>query len=77
MSAAAVQVRIPHPRESAWVRGTVPSLALRSTAMGWALYDALGHPVFEAEGRHARLACLKRAAALGVVRLRAGEEPSV
>jgi hypothetical protein len=55
----------------------VPSLALRSTAMGWALYDALGHPVFEAEGRHARLACLKRAAALGVVRLRAGEEPSV
>jgi hypothetical protein len=55
----------------------VPSLALRSTPVGWALYDALGHPVFEAEGRHARLACLRRAAALGVVRLRAGEEPNV
>ena len=77
MSAAAVHVRIPHPRDFAWVRGTVPSLALRSTASGWALYDALGHPVFEAEGRHARLACLRRAAALGVVRLRAGEEPNV
>jgi hypothetical protein len=77
MSAAAVHVRIPHPRDFAWVRGTVPSLTLRSTAVGWALYDALGHPVFEAEGRHGRLACLKRAAALGVVRLRAGEEPQV
>ena len=77
MSAAAVHVRIPHPRDFAWVRGTVPSLSLRSTPVGWALYDALGHPVFEAEGRHARLACLRRAAALGVVRLRAGEEPNV
>ena len=58
------------------MRGTVPSLTLRSTAVGWALYDALDTG-FEAEGRHARLACLKRAAALGVVRLRAGEEPNV
>jgi len=77
MSAAAVHVRIPHPREFAWVRGTAPTLTLRSTAEGWALFDALGHSVFEAEGRHARLACLRRAAALGVVRLRAGEEPNV
>jgi hypothetical protein len=77
MSTAAVQVRIPHPRASAWVRGTVPALTLRSTAGGWALFDALGHPVFEAEGSGARLACLRRALALGVVRVRAGDEPHV
>jgi hypothetical protein len=77
MSAAAVHVRMPHPRLSAAVRRTVPSLTLRSTADGWALFDTLGHPVFEAEGPTARLTCLRKAMALGVVRLRAGEEPSI
>lgn len=74
---AAVHVRMPHPRVFAGVRRTVPSLTLQSTAGGWALYDEAQRLVFEAEGRHARLACLKRALALGVVRVRAGEEPHV
>jgi len=77
MSAAAVQTRMPHLRVPAWVRRTVPQLTLRSTATGWALYNGADLPVFEAEGAHARLLCLRRAFALGVVKLRAGEEPSV
>ena len=77
MSAASVHVRMPHPRATARVRRTVPALSLQSTATGWGLYDEAERLVFEAEGRHARLACLRRAAALGVVRLRAGEQPHV
>ena len=77
MSAAAVHVRMPRPRIFAGARRTVPSLTLQSTAGGWGLYDDTQQLVFEAEGRHARLACLRRAAALGVVRLRAGEEPHI
>jgi len=77
MSAAAVHVRMPQPRASARVRRTVPALTLQSTVQGWALYDETHQLVFEAEGRHARLACLERAFALGAVRLRAGEEPHV
>jgi len=75
MSVAAAHVRMPHLRLGAGVRRAVPTLALRSTATGWALFDALGHSVFEAEGRTARLMCLRKAAALGVVRVHAGEEP--
>jgi hypothetical protein len=74
---AAVHVRMPHPRVFAGVRRTVPSLTLQSTASGWGLYDDSERLVFEAEGRHARLACLRRALALGAVRLHAGEEPHV
>jgi hypothetical protein len=74
---AAVHIRMPHLRVFASVRRTVPSLALQSTATGWGLYDDTRRPVFEAEGRQARLACLRRAAALGVVWIRAGEEPHV
>ena len=74
---AVVHVRMPHPRAFAGVRRTVPSLTLQSTASGWALYDDAERLVFEAEGRHARLDCLRRALALGVVRVRAGEEPHV
>jgi hypothetical protein len=77
MSVASVHVRMPHPRAAARVRRTVPALSLQSTANGWGLYDENQRLVFEAEGRHARLACLRRAAALGVVRLRAGEQPHV
>ena len=77
MSVAAALVRMPHPRVTAGVRRAVPSLTLQSTATGWGLVDDEQRLVFEAEGRHARLACLRRAAALGVVRLRAGEEPHV
>jgi hypothetical protein len=77
MSAAAVQVRMPHPRPFAWVRRTAPRLTLRSTATGWGLYDDAQRLIFEAEGAAGRLACLRRAFALGVVRVRAGEEPSV
>jgi hypothetical protein len=76
MSAAAVHNRMPHPRTSAWVRRTVPSLTLLSTATGWALYDDSQQLVFEAPGPRGRLECLKRALSLGVVRLRAGEEPT-
>jgi hypothetical protein len=68
---------MPHPRIAAGVRRTVPSLILQSTAEGWALYDNTHRLVFEAEGRHARLACVRKAFALGAVRLRAGEEPHV
>jgi hypothetical protein len=68
---------MPHLRLGAGVRRAVPSLALRSTAEGWALVDTLGHPVFEAQGSGARFACLRKAHALGVVRVRAGEEPYV
>jgi len=75
MSAAAVHNRMPHPRSSGRVRRTAPSLTLRSTATGWGLYDDSQQLVFEAPGREGRLACLKRALSLGVVRLRAGEEP--
>jgi hypothetical protein len=77
MSAASVHVRMPRPRTAARVRRTVPALTLQSTAEGWALYDDANALVFEAEGRHARLACLRKALALGAVRLRAGEEPHV
>ena len=77
MSAAAVHVRMPHLRVFAGVRRTVPSLTLQSTSDGWALYDAGGLQVFEAEGKGARLACVRRAFALGAVRLHAGEEPHV
>ena len=77
MSVAAALVRMPYPRATARVRRAVPSLTLQSTANGWGLFDDAQRLVFEAEGRHARLACLRRAAALGVVRLRAGEEPHV
>jgi hypothetical protein len=77
MSAAAVHVRMPHPRAFAGVRRTAPSLTLQSTAAGWALYDDARRLVFEAEGRYARLACVRRALALGAVRLRAGEEPHI
>jgi hypothetical protein len=52
-------------------------LTLRSTSAGWGLYDDAQSLIFEAEGAEGRLACLRRAFALGVVRLRAGEEPSV
>jgi hypothetical protein len=52
-------------------------LTLRSTSTGWGLYDDAQSLIFEAEGAEGRLACLRRAFALGVVRLRAGEEPSV
>jgi hypothetical protein len=77
MSVAAAHVRMPHLRLGAGVRRAVPSLTLRSTQAGWALFDTLGHPVFEADGNSARLACLRKAHALGVVRVRAGEEPHV
>jgi len=77
MSAAAVQVRMPHLRPFAWVRRTAPRLTLRSTSAGWGLYDDAQSLIFEAEGAEGRLACLRRAFALGVVRLHAGEEPSV
>ena len=77
MSAAAVQVRMPHLRPFAWVRRTAPRLTLRSTSTGWGLYDDSQSLIFQAEGAEGRLDCLRRAFALGVVRLRAGEEPSV
>lgn len=76
MSAAVVRVRMPHLRLLAWVRRTAPRLTLRSTSAGWGLYDDSQRLVFEAEGAEGRLACVRRALALGVVRLRAGEEPS-
>ena len=77
MSVASAHVRMPHLRLSAGVRRAVPTLTLHSTATGGALFDSLGHSVFEAEGRTARLTCLRKAAALGAVRVRAGEEPQV
>jgi hypothetical protein len=77
MSAAAIQVRMPHLRAFAGVRRTAPRLTLRSTSTGWGLYDDAQRLIFEAEGAEGRLACLRRAFALGVVRVRAGEEPSV
>ena len=77
MSVASAHVRMPHLRLSAGVRRAVPTLTLHSTATGWALFDSLGHSVFEAEGSRARLACVRKAHALGAVRLRAGEEPHV
>ena len=77
MSAAAVHHRMPHLPSLAWVRRTAPRLTLRSTSTGWGLYDDAQRPVFEAEGAEGRLACLRRAFALGVVCLRQGEEPSV
>jgi hypothetical protein len=75
MSAAAVHNRMPHPSDFARVRRTAPYLTLQSTATGWGLYDDSHQLVFEAAGSEGRLACLKRALSLGVVRLRAGEEP--
>jgi hypothetical protein len=75
MSAAAVHNRMPRPLDSARVGRTVPSLSLRSTSTGWALYDDSQQLVFAADGPEGRLACLKRALSLGAVRLRAGEEP--
>jgi hypothetical protein len=52
-------------------------LTLQSTATGWGLYDERRQPVFEADGAEGRVACLRRALALGVVALRAGEEPHI
>jgi hypothetical protein len=77
MSAAAIQVRMSHPRSFARVRRMAPELTLQSTATGWGLYDAAQRPVFEADGMGGRLACLQRALSLGVVHLRAGGEPHV
>ena len=68
---------MPHLRPFARVRRTAPRLTLRSTSAGWGLYDDAQCLIFEAEGAEGRLACLRRALALGVVRVRAGEEPSV
>jgi hypothetical protein len=68
---------MPHLRPFAWVRRTAPRLTLRSTSAGWGLYDDAQDLIFEAEGAEGRLVCLRRAFALGVVRVRAGEEPNV
>src|SRR5438876_4155008 len=77
MSAALVHHRMPRVRDLAGARRTSLGLTLQSTATGWGLFDDRQRPVFEAEGAEGRRACLRRALALGVVGLRAGEEPQV
>jgi hypothetical protein len=77
MSAAIVQVRMPRIRETAGARRTMPKITLQRTATGWGRFDEQELPVFEAHGTGGRRACLQRAFVLGVVRLRAGEEPHV
>ena len=77
MSAALVHIRMPRIRLFADARRTMPKITLQRTATGWGLFDEHDVPVFEALGTGGRRACLQRAFALGIVRLRAGEEPHV
>jgi hypothetical protein len=77
MSAAIVHSRMPHVRLFGGVRRTMPRITLQRTATGWGLFDERQLPVFEADGTGGRRACLRRALALGIVRLREGEEPHV
>ena len=77
MSAALVHTRMPRAWLSAGARRTVPKITLQRTATGWGLFDEHDVPVFEAFGTGGRRACLQRAFALGIVRLRAGEAPHV
>jgi hypothetical protein len=50
-------------------------LSLQRTTSGWALLDADGHLVFEADGPDARRRCLAQASDLGVLHLRFDEQP--
>ena len=77
MSVAAALIRMPHPRATAGVRRAVPSLTLQSTATGWGLVDDGRASSSRPWDRQAAARACSRAAALGVVRLRAGEEPHV
>jgi len=77
MSAATVHSRVPRIRFLAGTQWTTPKITLQRTATGWGLFDEHEVPVFEAHGPGGRRACLQRAFALGVVRLRAGDEPHV
>ena len=77
MSAAIVNLVSPQRSLLRERAGSVtPSLTLQSTSTGWGLFDERSQPV-EADGPRARLACVRRAFALGVVRLSAGEQPHV
>jgi hypothetical protein len=77
MSAALVHTRMPRIWLSADARRTVPKITLQCTATGWGLFDEHDVPVFESPGTGGRRACLQRAFALGIVRLRAGEASHV
>jgi hypothetical protein len=77
MSVAIVHVRMPLIRVLPDARRTMPRITLQRTATGWGLFDERELPVFEADGAEGRRACVQRAFALGLVWLRAGEEPHV